>query len=1551
MKKKRATRFLAVILAASMMLPSVSVSAETVEAEPAALEDAVQVPQPYYEFTFDEEVTNKQVPNQGTKAGAVAEIEGNKDGLGIIEDTARASKVLNLPGGSTNGAVEGRLSLPEDMFADVTENGFAFSFWINIDASASQYSRIFSGTANGQNSSDGNGGKWDAPEFSFVAGQEGAGDLADGKAGYHSAVILPDNNKTTLKLVWEKQFARDKWQHVTISVSPAAYDVYLDGQPVAIKYDRNGNMSAVLSSMFADNAAILKQYKDCAIGASVYTTDKDLKAKVDEFRFYNTALTAEQADAAYHSYDVDEAVVKQLQDKVGEAKAKSISFYTKDSYAALLQEIAKGEEGIANPVTEANVNNLIANLDAAMGKLVLYPGIMADTSFSNAQLNEETMLAKRVAAQGGLSDDSSRQLSEAVTKAEAALALPQQAANQEAVDAALKQLRTAVDNISYGSTLHFDASPDNTKGSLLHGSTGFLYGVSEVNVPSADLIQAISPKILVQKAKDGQQHPSGDGYRLTPFLKTCGVENIQIYLQDYYLEWPYEYNGIDDYNAKVDKIVREMVEGKTEEEIAGYSFVLFNEPDGIWYNNSSKVPQLCEDWLKIYTTVKKINPKIKVAGPNFSVYNTNAYRTFLQYCQEHNCLPEYITWHELQKDKLRSFKSHCDEIKGFIKTYYAGSEIEPILFVNEVANFSDVGNPGSLVNWLSIFEEENAYASLPYWGLANSLNELAADTNKPNGAWWVYKWYAQMTGNKTPLTLEKIENPSARGSLYGLTSVDDSAGIVYSLFGGQAGSQTVSIENIRSTKTFRDASNAHVKIYSTKFTGHHGFADTTPVEYEGNLAFSGNNLVFTIPNAELNDAYFAIITPAVSGENTIIAGYEKNWEKTYEAEDAALLGNAKKYEQTGDTTLARSNRADVGSLDAQGDGVKFSVEVPQTGRYRMNVYYSSQAPCVNPLTLEYTTSASGAQNRAIGAFVMHSLAIDGKELPELVYDSTVKWGYYNYRTVYVDLTAGKHEIQIMYKGNSLNRTNSGMNEKCIVSAMLDKIDLTYEPEKAAVVSVEPEELVGSKEGYVLSREGTYSGAGSAKGSGELDFYVCVPRDGYYRIGTSGTGNAVLFKSKVNYAQDAKAESGISLSWLELFSLDLGKEDGGMAYLTAGMNHLLLKGNNLTVDKVVFTEVLGATEEKTIAVEAEDCEISGTKTDDGYNYLPGSTAVPQVIQTQYASGGKAVEGFRGGKDNKLTLSLTVPQAGDYKLSVFYANNEPAPVMKKQNGDNYVHPYNTDLVERYMQISVNGGTPQTVYFRNTLAWDTYKNTVVDVSLKEGTNFITFMNDNSYKFSSVQDDFTPRLDKFAVAPAKAAASAANPPVVNPPVVNPPAAKKDNKITGVPSVIKKAYGNKTFSLKANGVGAITYMSDNKKVVTVGETSGKVTIKGCGKATITVKAAGDNTYKSAEQKIAVTISPKKMKLSSVKSSKKKTLTVKWKKAAKADRYEIQYCLKKNFKKGAKIVPVKKRKTSVTIKKLKAGKKYYVRIRACKGSGKNKVNGAWSSAKKVTVKK
>ena len=96
------------------------------------------------------------------------------------------------------------------------------------------------------------------------------------------------------------------------------------------------------------------------------------------------------------------------------------------------------------------------------------------------------------------------------------------------------------------------------------------------------------------------------------------------------------------------------------------------------------------------------------------------------------------------------------------------------------------------------------------------------------------------------------------------------------------------------------------------------------------------------------------------------------------------------------------------------------------------------------------------------------------------------------------------------------------------------------------------------------------------------------------------------------------------------------------------------------------------------------------------------------------------------------------------------------------------------------------------------------------------------------------------------------------------------------------------------------------------------------------------------------------MTLKTAKNKKGKKLYVKWKKITGVDGYEVQYSLKKSFSKAKKAKTKIKStaKTSITIKKLKKNKKYYVRVRAYKlDSSGNKIYGKWSKVKKVKVKK
>lgn len=162
------------------------------------------------------------------------------------------------------------------------------------------------------------------------------------------------------------------------------------------------------------------------------------------------------------------------------------------------------------------------------------------------------------------------------------------------------------------------------------------------------------------------------------------------------------------------------------------------------------------------------------------------------------------------------------------------------------------------------------------------------------------------------------------------------------------------------------------------------------------------------------------------------------------------------------------------------------------------------------------------------------------------------------------------------------------------------------------------------------------------------------------------------------------------------------------------------------------------------------------------------------------------------------------------------------------------------------------------------------------------------------------------------------------------------------------KTYGDKAFWIEAESEDDvdITFSSNNKKVVTVnGE--GKVSIKGCGTASITVKTVADRKYGSVKKTIKITVKPKKSTITSLTSGKKAQMVLKWKKDSKASGYEIVYsCNGKSKKANVK----KNGTTSATIKNLKSKKKYSVKIRAYKKADGKKIYGDYSKVKKIKVK-
>lgn len=119
----------------------------------------------------------------------------------------------------------------------------------------------------------------------------------------------------------------------------------------------------------------------------------------------------------------------------------------------------------------------------------------------------------------------------------------------------------------------------------------------------------------------------------------------------------------------------------------------------------------------------------------------------------------------------------------------------------------------------------------------------------------------------------------------------------------------------------------------------------------------------------------------------------------------------------------------------------------------------------------------------------------------------------------------------------------------------------------------------------------------------------------------------------------------------------------------------------------------------------------------------------------------------------------------------------------------------------------------------------------------------------------------------------------------------------------------------------------------------------------ITVNKNDDQTTQSAQTPAAATTALKKVKGVKVANKAGNKVKVQWNTVDAADGYQIQYSYKKGFKKQVKTVNVNKAsKSSKVIKKMKVGKKVYVKVRAYQNVNGQKVYGNFSKVKKLTVR-
>lgn len=231
----------------------------------------------------------------------------------------------------------------------------------------------------------------------------------------------------------------------------------------------------------------------------------------------------------------------------------------------------------------------------------------------------------------------------------------------------------------------------------------------------------------------------------------------------------------------------------------------------------------------------------------------------------------------------------------------------------------------------------------------------------------------------------------------------------------------------------------------------------------------------------------------------------------------------------------------------------------------------------------------------------------------------------------------------------------------------------------------------------------------------------------------------------------------------------------------------------------------------------------------------------------------------------------------------------------------------------------------------------NSYTDKKLKSGTEYLYVVNayvktDDNYLFGGFSDYFKARTaDKKPKTPVLSKVSN----------ISSGISVKWKKVSNADGyyVYRKAKGGKWKKITSISGASNTSFTDQS----VKNKNGSV----YSYSVAAYHGSAASSYNKTGKKM-VRLSTPKLSKPVCKSSR--SMSVTWSQNKKADGYQIQYALKRNFKK-AKDVNMKSGKTvKKTLKNLQKKKTYYVRIRSLKNSGGKTYYSAWSAVQNVKLK-
>lgn len=617
----------------------------------------------------------------------------------------------------------------------------------------------------------------------------------------------------------------------------------------------------------------------------------------------------------------------------------------------------------------------------------------------------------------------------------------------------------------------------------------------------------------------------------------------------------------------------------------------------------------------------------------------------------------------------------------------------------------------------------------------------------------------------------KITTDDKYSGLYGVSTIDNNQKKATTLFGlgSEDGDAKVVLKDLDKTDTFSGAKKVHVKIDAAYFKGFNSASEPETV-LEGAVALTDGDLVIEMNDMLRSTGYRLTVTPAQENEETgkLTSG---PFHAVYEAEEAGRIGSGQlgvvtstKYFLSGPrVSKATDDKNQIGGSGlnnfSQNRGIEYQVEVPQTGRYKLEFIYGNQVGMDR-----------GNETKHKPVNRKQQLTIDG-EASDMILKNTMEKEWTAIYTRYVDWEEGEHSITIM--GDTKAAEGNIMQDALHVTAVPESgegsavYNKVFEAEEgdfsfnALHPGVNPAQIEKDIAGFTGS--GYVSGLDkkSVKDGGGIRFDVVVEKSGLYHIDlryrSELTGKATIYTGNAARVFNGnKKEIGVintNGTWMN---------SEVAVYLQKGVNILDVdaavdlqldslnvkewgEGENYSQEFDAVDAIPASAKETDIEYDVWSVRWNEDYTDTVYagllngaepyatqntvDKIADSGLTPDGEQVSYVVG-RSLSGDENAEndvDKYLEFEVSVPNAGIYAMQLFHSNDEIFGT----------HGYNTKIIDKFANIKVNDEAAGRYFFINTISRDTFKEKTVYIDLKAGKNKIKIFNDNSWKVMKGLDD----------------------------------------------------------------------------------------------------------------------------------------------------------------------------------------------------------------------